>query len=115
VLNQVIPVYTVLFIYALLMRTVVGSIRSLTALRLITLVSYVCFSMGAAVVIALIGDHSPLLYSSHSHIILSALLLPFTVWECGVIAAIVVGSLAWAGWWSLPPEQASVYASYLYL
>lgn len=115
VLRQVVPVYTVLFVFALLMRTLVGSVKSLTALRLITLASYACFSMGAAVVIALIGDHNALLYSSHNHIILSALLLPFTVWECGVIAAIVVGSLAWAGWWSLPPEQAAVYASYLYL
>lgn len=120
VLRQVVPVYTVLFVYALLMRTLVGCVRSLVAYRLITLVSYACFSMGAAVVIALVGDHNigdnnALLYSSHNHIILSALLLPFTVWECGVVAAIVVGSLAWAGWWSLPKELAAVYASYLYL
>jgi diguanylate cyclase (GGDEF)-like protein len=115
VLRQVVPVYSILFAYAFLMRAAVGKTRTLTVLRLTTLTTYVVFSMGAAVVIALIGDHNALLYSSHNHIILSALLLPFTVWECGVISAIVIGSLAWAGWWSLPQEQTAVYASYLYL
>ena len=108
-------VYGTLFIYALLMRGAVGRLNSLTALRLTTLASYAIFSAGASVVIALLGDHNPVLYSAHLHIILSALLLPFTVWECAVIGAIALGAFAWAGWWSLPGEQSAVYASYIYL
>jgi hypothetical protein len=110
VMRQVAPVYGILFGFALLMRTFVGNVRSLGVLRLITLTSYAVFSMGAAVVIALLGDHNALLYSSHNHIILSALLLPFSVWECAVIAVIVIGSMAWAGWMSLPADQVPVYA-----
>ncbi|HEX8552135.1 MAG TPA: GGDEF domain-containing protein [Abditibacteriaceae bacterium] len=114
-LRRIMPVYALLFLLAIGLHFVVGRLNSLRALRVATLCSYAVFSAGASVVIALLGDHNPLLYGSHTHIMLSALLLPFTVWEGSVIAVIVVGSLAWAGWWSLPQDQTPVYISYLYL
>jgi diguanylate cyclase (GGDEF)-like protein len=112
---QLVVAYGTLLLYTLIMRPLVSRVTSLTSMRLLTLASYAVFAMGASVITAFLSERTSLIYGGHNHLVLSVLLLPFSVWECLVIGVIVVGSLASAGWWSLPTQHLHLYASHLYV
>jgi diguanylate cyclase (GGDEF)-like protein len=106
--TQFIPaVYIVLFIVCATMSVLASRAATLAWARVLSLVFYTLISVGAALIVPLVaghGEHRAFLFSGHNHILMSVLLLPYSVYECLAVGAIVIGSLAAFGWW-IPVSQ----------
>ncbi len=96
-------------------------VRVMRWARLLTLTGYVFFCMGAAAVMALasynqFSDESGALravqfaiLASYGQIMLSILLLPYSLWESLLVAVLVVSSLLWSVMWSAATWTEPIY------
>jgi diguanylate cyclase (GGDEF)-like protein len=104
-----------LFVVSISTRTALPCLRTLLAVRLLSLVNYTVFCIGAGLIVSLMGREQTFILGGHNHIVLSVLLLPYSVWECGIIGIIAVASLAWSGWFTLMPGQSHLYFSHVFV
>jgi diguanylate cyclase (GGDEF)-like protein len=107
--------FAVLFLYAAVLRVFVGKLTTLTQMRLTSFMTYIIFSTATATMIAIAGANMTAAYGILSLILLSALLLPFVLFECLAVIIITTGALAWVGWWNPTPDGGQAYSSNIYL
>ncbi len=85
--------------------------------RFLTLLSFALYAVAAGVIVALMDqnlfDNQFAIYYTHNYIMLSVLLLPFTLTETFIVGVILMASLAWSAWWAAPPGLVYFYASHL--
>jgi diguanylate cyclase (GGDEF)-like protein len=112
---QMLMIHVALFATSLATRMALPHLPRLRQVRLLSLISYALFCTGAGLVVSLMGRDQIFIMGGHNHIVLSVLLLPYSVWECAVIGVIAIGSLAWSGWFTLMPQQSHVYFSHLFV
>jgi diguanylate cyclase (GGDEF)-like protein len=108
-------IHIALFATSMATRLALPRLHQLRQIRMLSLISYALFCAGAGLVVALMGRDQIFIMGGHNHIVLSVLLLPYSVWECAVIGLIAIGSLAWSGWFTLMPHQSHVYFSHLFV
>jgi diguanylate cyclase (GGDEF)-like protein len=101
-------------------------VRAVQWARLLTLAGYAFFCMGAAAVMAIasynqFGDDDGALravqftiLASYGLIMLSILLLPYSLWESLTVALLIAASLLWSLWWSVPTLTEPLYLSQLF-
>jgi diguanylate cyclase (GGDEF)-like protein len=111
----ILAIYMVLFIVCATMYILASRAATLAWARILSLLFYVLFSSGAALVVPLIAEKQGYLFSAHSHILISVLLLPYSVYECLAVGAIVIGSLAASGLWISTPQGGIPEALQLHL
>lgn len=101
-------------------------ITRLAPIRALALTGYLVFCTGAAWVVSIVthslnldGDASHsvqfVVLGSFIHILLSILLLPFSLLEAALAALIVLGAMSWGLAVSLPYESGTAYASQLFV
>jgi diguanylate cyclase (GGDEF)-like protein len=112
---QMMVIHIALFATSMATRLALPRLHQLRQIRMLSLISYALFCAGAGLVVALMGRDQIFIMGGHNHIVLSVLLLPYSVWECAVIGLIAIGSLAWSGWFTLMPHQSHVYFSHLFV
>jgi diguanylate cyclase (GGDEF)-like protein len=105
----ILAIYMVLFIVCATMYILASRAATLAWVRILSLLFYVLFSSGAALVVPLIAGQKGFLFSAHNHILISVLLLPYSVYECLAVGLIVIGSLAASGWWAPVSGQEPVH------
>ncbi len=117
--EEVLLTYLLLFGVSLVTRMVAWRLATLWQARLLSLVAYALYAIGAGVIVALMDqnrfENQFLIYYSHNYIVLSTLLMPYSVGETLVVGAIVLASLAWSAWWAAPPGIPYFYGSHLFV
>jgi diguanylate cyclase (GGDEF)-like protein len=112
---QMLVIHAALFTTCLATRLALPRFSQLRQIRLLSLICYALFCAGAGLVVSLMGRDQIFIMGGHNHLVLSVLLLPYSVWECAFIGLIAIGSLAWSGWFTLMPQQSHVYFSHLFV
>lgn len=113
--STVVLVYVALFVLCAQTRSMARRMTALSSMRRLSLAAYALFSAGAGVIVAQAGAGHVFIMGGHNHIMLTVLLLPYSVWECAAVGAIALASLAWAGWHALMPGQSALYFSHLFM
>lgn len=91
-------------------------LKTLRALRFLTLLAYALFCFKASMALSLAGDANPtFLVGSYNHIVLSLLLLPLCAWECLAIGGIALAALSFSAWWVLMPQHSALYYSHIFI
>ena len=102
---------------SLSMRLLSHRVVALWQARFVALLGYGLYAVTAGVVVALIDqnqfDNQYAIYYTHNYIMLSVLLLPFTLVETFIVGVILMASLAWSAWWAAPPGMGYFYSSHL--
>lgn len=114
--NHLLTAQALLLVLCLTLRMLARRVDNLLWARMLALIGYTLFSMGAAVQVTQVADmegNQFLIYGAYHQMLLSVLLLPLTVWESLVIGSIIIGSLAWASWMTSAPEHLSFYTWHL--
>lgn len=104
-------IYMVLFIVCAAMSVLASRAATLSWVRVLSLVFYSLISTGAALIVPIMegrGEHQAFVFSAHNHILISVLLLPYSVYECLAVGVIVIGSLAASAWWIPAYQQESL-------
>ena len=117
--REVVLTYFLLFGVALVTRMVSWRLTTLWHARFLSLLAYTLYAVGYGVIVALM-DQNPFqnqfsIYYSHNYLMMSALLLPFSVWETLVVGTIVMTSLGWSAWWASQPGIHYFYESHLFV
>lgn len=117
--REVFFTYYFLFTVALVARMISWRLATLWHARFLSLLVYTLFAVGSGVIVALMDQNQFrnqfLVYYSHNYLMMSALLLPFSVWETLVVGIIVMTSLAWSAWWAAQPGIEYFYESHLFV
>lgn len=104
---------------SLAMRMLSHRVAALWQARFWTLLSFGLYAVAAGVVVALMDqnqfDNQYAIYYTHNYLMLSVLLLPFTLVETFIVGVILLASLAWSGWWAAPPGMGYFYLSHLFV
>jgi diguanylate cyclase (GGDEF)-like protein len=100
-------------------------ISNLVWARQLVVAGYALICVGATLVSAMVSQQPPddavaqsvqsVLLAAHSQILLSVVLLPLTLWESTVMAAIVASSLAWSAWWAFPDSSTPVRSTQIFI
>jgi diguanylate cyclase (GGDEF)-like protein len=125
--RQVLLTHGLMMFACIAMRLLSPRLHTLLWARLLSLIGYTVFCTGAAVVIALLSQNQfadeslPVrsiqltAMAAHIQIMLSILLMPYTVWESSVVALLVTGSLAWSLWLPAPVDFKSIYVAQVFV
>ncbi len=117
--QEVILTYFVLFGVALVTRMFFWRLSTLWHARFLSLLGYTLYAVGCGVIVALMDqnhfENQFLIYYSHNYLMMSALLLPFSVWETLVVGLIVMVSLGWSAWWAPQRGIQYFYESHLFI
>ena len=104
---------------SLVLRMLSHRVLALWQARFLTLLSFALYAVAAGVLVALMDqnqfDNQYAIYYAHNYIMLSVLLLPFTLVETFIVGVILMASLAWSAWWASPPDMSYFYASQLFV
>lgn len=117
--GEVLLTHFLTFGVSLSLRALSRRVATVWQARFLTLLGFALYAVGAGVLVALMDqnqfENQFLVYYSHNYIMLSVLLLPYTVWETLVVGGILMASLAWSAWWSSQPGIGYFYASHLFV
>lgn len=117
--TEVLLTTSLCFGVSLSLRMVSQHVMALWQARFLTLLSFGLYAVAAGAVVALIDqnqfNNQYAIYYTHNYIMLSVLLLPFTLAETFIVGVILMASLAWSAWWSCPPDMSYFYASHVFV
>lgn len=110
---QVVLSHAFMFLACIMVQFLSRHLTTILSARMLSLLAYVMFSIGAVVAAGVTleaaiadggvlrgGDHL-IIYAGYNLMVLSVLLLPYSVWESLVVSVILIGPLAWLFWWVL--------------
>lgn len=113
--RPIIIAQIIVFLVTLVVHTLARRVNNLFWARLLSLLFYTAFAVGTAVIAAftstaslsnqsmILGEANIVVYGGYNQILLSVLLLPYSVWENLVIGVLVLASVIWSLWWALAP------------
>ena len=117
--SEVLLTALLCFGVSLSLRMLSYRVVSLWQARFLTLLSFGLYAVAAGVIVALMDqnlfDNQFAIYYMHNYIMLSVLLLPFTLAETFIVGVILMVSLAWSAWWAAPPGLVYFYVSHLFV